>query len=259
MKKLALLALAALTLHACGSDDPVAPAEVDELFDTIGVLAYDAAGLSGPGLYLAGLHRLPDELKPTADQLTAIKAALAAFGQATKAGHEALAALHKAAREAHEAGRSRAEIRKILEQGDAIRRSLEQAEKTLLAAIEAILTPAQKAWLDAHLPRRCDPRSIAPLTDEQKTQIRAIIAEYEENHRADLAAIRAAHEKARDALRNGASRDEIKAILDSVRAAVERLGGAQKKLQEAIQAVLTPAQRASGCYRGLLSMSSGRG
>jgi Spy/CpxP family protein refolding chaperone len=259
MRSSALVLAAALVLAGCGSDVS-APDDADLIatLDAGAILSYDAAGLSRPGHLLAGLHRLPEDLKLTSQQAEAIRAALEAFERATRADREALAAIHARAREAIAAGKSRDEVRGILAEGDAIRQRLEAAEAELLAKLESILTAAQKAWLDSHKPGRCDPASVPPLTEAQRTQIRALIAAFEVANQADLAAVRAAHEQAAAARRNGATAEQVRAILAAVRPAIERLAAAQAKLHQDIQAVLTDEQKASGCYRGLLAGAGGK-
>ena len=249
MRKSAVLLLGVLTLAACNRDVS-APIDSDTLasLDAGAILTFDAAGLSGPGHYLTGLHRLPDNLKLSADQEAKIKALLQAFQQANQADLEALAKIGAEAKAAAAAGKSRAEIAAILAKGDAIRARIEAAEKALQTAIENVLTAAQKAWLDANRPRPCDVSST--LTAEQRTQIQSLIAAYEEANKADLAAVQAALEKARAAAKNGATKEQIAAIMDAVKANVERLRAAQLELIKAIDAVLTPEQRASPCFKG---------
>jgi hypothetical protein len=58
-------------------------------------------------------------------------------------------------------------------------------------------------------------------------------------------------QKAREAQKSGASREQVQAILDTVKANVERLRVAQDALTKAIDAVLTAEQRASNCFRRL--------
>jgi Spy/CpxP family protein refolding chaperone len=249
MKQVAFFLSLAVALAACDRD-VTAPVDAAALLEAGGILAWDAAGMSGPGRYLSALGRLPENLRLSATQAAAIKAAVDEFLQATQADRETLAAIDKAAAAAKRAGKSREEIRQILEQGAAARQRMEAAEQALQARIEAILTAEQKAWLDANLPKRCDPRTAPPLTADQKTQISALVAGYEISNRADLDAVKAALEKARAAQKSGATRTEVKAILDAVRPAMARLAAAQAALQQAIDALLTPEQRASGCYRG---------
>jgi Spy/CpxP family protein refolding chaperone len=150
------------------------------------------------------------------------------------------------AREAVQAGKSREEVRAILEQGIPIRQRLHAAETQLRSDILAVLTAEQRAWLEAHQPRPC---TAAPLTDAQKAEISALVAAFEQANRADIEAIRAAFEQARTAHQNGASREEIHAILETVRPAMQRVRAAEVALAAAIAAVLTPEQRASGCHR----------
>lgn len=250
MKKVAFLLSLAVALVACDRD-VTAPVDAAALLEAGGILAWDAAGMSGPGRYLSALGRLPENLRLSAAQAAAIKAAVDEFLQATQADRETLASIDKAAAEAKRSGKSREEIRQILEQGAAARQRMEAAEQALQVRIEAILTAEQKAWLDANLPKRCDPRTAPPLTADQKTQISALVAGYEISNRADLDAVKAALEKARTAQKSGATRAEVKAILDAVRPAMARLAAAQAALHQAIDALLTPEQRASGCYRGI--------
>jgi Spy/CpxP family protein refolding chaperone len=111
--------------------------------------------------------------------------------------------------------------------------------------IEAVLTAEQKAWLAAHAPVRC--REFA-LTDAQKTEITGLIAAFNEANRADLEAVKAVFEEARAAYQNGASREQIRAILNKAAAAMQRLRTAHEALNASIRAVLTAEQLASGCY-----------
>jgi hypothetical protein len=49
------------------------------------------------------------------------------------------------------------------------------------------------------------------------------------------------------ARQNGATAEQIRAILEPVQPAMERAAAASKTLQQALLAVLTPEQRASSC------------
>jgi Spy/CpxP family protein refolding chaperone len=248
MRKSAVLLIAALVTASC-SQDVTAPADDLASLDAGGILAYDAAGLSGPGRYLSALHRLPDNLKLSADQEGKIKALLTAYQEANGADIEALAKIDAEAKAAARAGKSREEIQAILARGDAIRARLEVAEKALQTAIEAVLTAEQKAWLDSHQLKRCEAGTFPALTDAQRTQIAALIAAYEQANKADIDAVKAALERARTAQRSGASKAEVQAILDAVKANMDRLRAAQDVLVKAIDAVLTAEQRASGCFK----------
>ena len=245
MKKTAFALLIALSFAAC-ADDPMAPSEDLSGLEQAAILGFAGSFTDDPGSrYLGNLQRLPENLKLTAEQRSRIDALLVAFKQATQVDAQALAAIAEQAKAAHAAGKTREEIRRILAQGDEIRRRLHDAEARLRAAIDAVLTPEQRAWL-ASQQQPC--RSLA-LTEAQKTQIGALVAAFQEANQADLAAIRAAHEKARTAKAAGATREQIAAILDAVRPAMERVRAAEQALTAAIAAVLTPEQQTSGCFK----------
>jgi Spy/CpxP family protein refolding chaperone len=247
MRKLLLTLVAAVALAAC-NDDSVGPADDGSLLllDDAAVLAFGAMDMAQPGShYIARLHRLPDHLKLTTAQQSQIRALLQTFAEATTADREALMAIMQRARAAFQAGQSQDEVRAILAEGDAIRRRLHEAEQNLHSQIEAVLTAEQKAWLAANGPERC--REFA-LTETQQTEITALIAAFNVTNQADIATVRQAFEAARAAHQNGASREAILAILQGASGAMQRLMVAQFQLQAAIQAVLTPQQRDSGCY-----------
>ena len=94
----------------------------------------------------------PDDLKLTDAQKTAIQAARNAFQTANAADLAALEAIHQEARAAMQAGKTRAEVRAIIEKAKPILGRLKGGFDALHAAIEAVLTPAQKAWIAAHKP-----------------------------------------------------------------------------------------------------------
>jgi Spy/CpxP family protein refolding chaperone len=109
-----------------------------------------------------------------------------------------------------------------------------------------VLTAEQKAWLSSQDGRRCSPVS---LTEQQRTQISALVAAFQEANSADLAAVRSALAQAREARRSGVSREEVAALLEAVRPAMERIRAATAQLAEDIDALLTPEQKAAGCFR----------
>ncbi len=82
------------------------------------------------------------------------------------------------------------------------------------------------------------------LTDSQKSAIQALTAAFVAANAADLAEMRAAHKAAHDARKAGATREEVKAILDAAKPTAERVRAAADALRTAIRAVLTDAQRA---------------
>ncbi|MGQ0814932.1 MAG: Spy/CpxP family protein refolding chaperone [Gemmatimonadota bacterium] len=246
MKKTTLAILCGLALAACGQD-ATAPSDGSEAALTdVAELAFHSSVAGDPSSLLPNLHRFPDHLKLTDAQTAQIRALLQQFATDTHADRDALAAILREARAAHQAGKSRGEIRAILEQGEPIRQRLLAAEQKLRADVLALLTPEQRAWLESHQPpRRCSGQS---LSESQRTEISALIAAFEHANSADLAAIRDALERARAARANGASREDIKAILETVKAAMERVRAARIELAKDISALLTPEQRASGCY-----------
>jgi Spy/CpxP family protein refolding chaperone len=249
MRAVTIALVSALTLSAC-AENAVAPPVSTEGVDLGAVLAYDAAGFSGPGRVLVGIYRLPRELALTEAQAAQIKTLLQEFQEATRVDREALAAIFREANEARLAGRPREEIAAIMARGDEIRKRLAEAEQVLAAKIEAVLTAEQKAWLAANLPPRCD-RNTAALSEAQRTQIAALVAAYNEANKADLDALKAALEKFRTAQRSGATREQLKGIMEEIAGISARLRTAEQALRAAIDALLTPEQRASGCYKGL--------
>lgn len=243
MRRLALLLVAALA--ACGND-PTSPTPMQGTDDS--TLTADAAFFGG-GFGAGGmLRRLPANLALTDAQKTQIQGYARSFWEASKADREALVAILKQARDARRSGATRERIQAILQQAAPIRQRLQAARAQLRSQIDGVLTADQKAWLAANAPKRCD-RSTAPaLTDAQKTQIRALVTAFAQANRTDLQAVRQAFAQARQARRSGAGPDRVKAILEAVKPAAERVKTAREKLNADIQALLTPEQAASGCY-----------
>lgn len=249
MRKILFVLLAVVTLGAC-SNESTGPATDTLLLDDAAVLAFSAMDMSDPGShFIARLNALPDSIKLSSEQRTQIRSLIEAFVQGTRADIEALNAIHQEARAARQAGKTEAEIRAIFARGDAIRTRLHAAEAKLRSDIEALLTPAQKAWLTngAHRPPVCRSQDLQ-LTEAQKTQIAALVSAFEVANRADLEAIRAVHEEARAAHLAGASRQTIAEILAKAEPPMRRVRAAHEALNTAIRALLTPAQLASGCF-----------
>jgi len=245
MRRIAFIAIAAFSLAAC-SNDTTAPLTSDLSIDAG---AFGTA-LTAVGGYEADLYQtrltngLPDSLKLSADQQTKIKALIDAFQAATKGDRETLNAL---LRQAHDAakgkGRSGADsVGKILVKGVEISARLAAAQTKLKSDIDAILTADQRAWIASHEPKKCRPDKFAPLTDAQKTQIKALEQAFQDTNKADLQAVKAAFESA-----EGKSKADRETILAGVAPAVARLEAARKALATAIAGVLTAEQRASGC------------
>jgi Spy/CpxP family protein refolding chaperone len=246
MRNKALLLLSALIFAACSSDSTAPDPDLNVNDIAIGAFgtAFTTAGAYDADLYQLRLaNGLPDELKLTDDQKAQIKALVDAYLAATKADREALIAILHEAAEAIRAKKPREEVRAILERGAPIRARLAAAEAALKAAIDAVLTPEQRAWLASHRPQRCDPSKFPPLTDAQKAQIRALENAFVENNKTDLEAVKNAVEQARAAK----TREEALQILNGVRPAIERLEAARRQLRIAIENVLTAEQKASGC------------
>jgi Spy/CpxP family protein refolding chaperone len=244
MKKSSLILFASLAAFACS--DGVAPSP-EPPFDEAALLGWSASLTSDPdSRYLGHLHRLPDALALSAEQQKRIGALITAFHQATRADRDALAAISRRAREAAQAGKDRAAVAAILAEGDAIRKRLDAAEAKLRAEIDAVLTPEQRKWLADQDGRRC---KVAPLTDQQRTQISALVAAFQEAYKTDLAIVQKALAAAREAQKAGASREKIAAILADARPAMARIKAGAAKLAAEIDALLTAEQKAARCYR----------
>ena len=96
---------------------------------------------------------------------------------------------------------------------------------------------------DARGPGAPFPDSLK-LTDAQKAQMQALRDAFAAAHASDLAALDAIQKQARDAIKAGKSRDELKAIFDTTKPILDRLKPAFDALATAIGNVLTPAQKA---------------
>ncbi|MGH7471962.1 MAG: hypothetical protein ACRENP_28760 [Longimicrobiales bacterium] len=247
MRKSVLGLLATVAFLAC-AEDATGPQDGDTMMEQDAILAFDAGGVSDPGRHMVGIHRLPRELRLTAEQEAQIKVLLERFNVSTQPDRTVLAGIQRQADEARRAGKPREEIARILAQADEIRKRMAAAEETLAAAILAVLTAEQRAWLSAHQPKVCD-RNTGAWTDAQRSEIAALMAAYEEKNKPDLDAVKVALERARLAQKNGASREEVARILASAKEASARLRAAQAELARAIDALLTAEQRASGCFR----------
>ncbi|MEO8575863.1 MAG: Spy/CpxP family protein refolding chaperone, partial [Gemmatimonadales bacterium] len=195
------------------------------------------------GGYDAGTYQnrlangLPDSLKLSSDQQTAIRALITAFETSTKADRDALQSILRRAREG-----GRASAPGILAEAAAIIARLQAAETKLKSDIDTILTADQRAWLASHTPRNCRPERFPALTDAQKAQISALEQAFQDKNKADLDAVKAAFDSAK-----GKSREEAERILQGTAAARARLEAARKALRESIVGLLTAEQKASGC------------
>jgi hypothetical protein len=243
------LSLAAVAV-ACDSQ-PTAPldADVAASLEEMATFAFGSMnagdGAGGPGI-MERLSKLPPAIALTEGQISAIAAMIETFTAATSTDRQALAVILQEAAQARQAGKTPEEVRAILARGTEIRERLHTAQMSLLRSILETLTAAQRAWLMNRPPP--EPRPCA-LTDAQRTEISALRAAYEEANAADIALLRSVHERAQAARQAGASREAIVAILADGRDAMQRLRAAHTALHAAIQAVLTPAQQAAGCFR----------
>lgn len=245
---LAVAAFGLAGLAAC-STETVAPSELALLdadaLDLVPDYAISSAAvIDGGGI---GGARLPAELQLTADQKAAIAALHDAFMAENSDEVAALKQIEQQLRELRRSGGSREDAMALLAQAHTIREGLADEFAALQDAIWAIYTAEQKAWIEAHKPQVCDRNGPPRLTDEQIAEIRALKQAFTEAVADELAAIKAAHQEARAAKEAGASAEEIRAILASVKDELEAVRQAEQRLHEAILDVLTPEQRANWC------------
>jgi Spy/CpxP family protein refolding chaperone len=247
-KILAVAALGLAGLTAC-STETVAPTDLALLdayeSDLVPDYALSSAAIvDGAGI---GGARLPEELQLTAEQ----KADIAALHDAFQAEHadevQQLRSIEQQIRSLRRSGGTREEIAALHAQAKTIIDGLAADFAALQQAIWAIYTPEQRAWIEAHKPQVCDRRGPPRLTDEQVAEIRALKQAFVEAVADELAAIKAAHQEARAAKQAGASAEEIRAILASVKDELEAVRQAEARLMSAILDVLTPEQRRRWC------------
>jgi hypothetical protein len=106
----------------------------------------------------------------------------------------------------------------------------------------------------------CDRKSAPALTADQKTKIKALQTEFEAANKADLDAVKAARAKAKSEREAGVSQDSARAgVAAAAGEQLERLMAARQQLQQRIDAVLTPEQRATGCYGPLATGKKRKG
>jgi Spy/CpxP family protein refolding chaperone len=252
MRRIAFVSLVATALVACSSDTTAPAAGTDQQVTDFTISAAGTA-LTAAGGYDADLyqlrlfHALPDDLKLTSDQEAKIKALVDAYKTATKADNEALDAILKQARQAVKAKKTAAEVKAILDQGAPIAARLAAAAADLKTKIDAVLTADQRAWLAAHAPKKCEKGSFPPLTDVQKTQMKAYEEAFDVQNKADLATVKTGMEQIKAAIAAGKGPADVQALLDSIKPALDRLATARATLKTQLESVLTPEQKASGC------------
>jgi Spy/CpxP family protein refolding chaperone len=237
-------------LAACDRSTPVSPSATAaaEAIDIVPDYAVSpAASIDAAGI---GASLLPDALKLTAEQKAAIAALHDAFMKANAADIAALQAIEQEAKAAVKAGKSREEVKAILANAAPIRERLDAAFRKLQADIWAVYTPEQRAWIEAHRAKGCG-RATLQLTDDQVKQIRDLEQQFYATVKPDLELIRSIVAEAKQARAAGKSRDEVAAILAKAAAPQQRVSDAEKKLNAAILALLTPEQRILwACRRG---------
>lgn len=96
---------------------------------------------------------------------------------------------------------------------------------------------------DARGPGAPFPDSLK-LTDAQKAALKVLRDAFATANSADLAALQAIRDKAHDAMKAKKTREEIRAILETAKPILERLRPKFDALHNAIDAVLTTAQKA---------------
>lgn len=249
MMRKTFIAAAAFSLIALGacSTDPVAPNDLlpditTDLYSDFEISS--AAVIDGGGI---GGARLPEALQLTAEQKAAITALHEAFKQDHADELAALKEIEDDIKALRRSGGSREEVGALLAQAAGILRGLHDDFAALQDAIWALYTAEQKAWIEAHKPKVCDRRGPPQLTEQQIAQIRTLKAAFAEAVADELAAIKAAHESARAAKQSGATAEEVRAILASVQDEMQAVREAEKRLQDAINELLTPEQRERWC------------
>lgn len=245
---LAVAAFGLASLAAC-STETVAPNDLALLdrdaLDLVPDYAISSAAvIDGGGI---GGARLPAELQLTTEQKAAIAALHDAFMAENSEEVAELRQIEQQLRELRRSGGSREAFMALLADAHAIREGLADEFAALQDAIWAIYTAEQKAWIEAHKPQVCDRNGPPTLTEAQIAEIRALKQAFAEAVADELAAIKAAHQEARAAKETGASAEEIRAILASVKDEMEAVRQAEQRLHDAIMEVLTPEQRANWC------------
>lgn len=165
LRRMMIPAVAAmLALTACQME-PTNPGGSTLLADDYALAMFGEAGTALEGTMgpQGGMHpfdgrsgrpELPEALRLTEEQ----RAEMLALREAFRAEHadelEALRAIFQEARIARQSGATRAEVHAILVQGRPIAQALRPAVFELHQALRAVLTDAQRAWLEANRPRR---------------------------------------------------------------------------------------------------------
>jgi Spy/CpxP family protein refolding chaperone len=142
------LAVAAIFIAACDNAATAPKADESALLVFDQAASMDSASGVPRGPFMD--RELPDSIKLTDAQKAAIKALHDAYAAAHKAQFDQLKAIHDEARAAMKAGKTRDEVKAILDKGKVIMDGMKADFDALQAKVQAILTPAQKAWFAAH-------------------------------------------------------------------------------------------------------------
>jgi Spy/CpxP family protein refolding chaperone len=270
MRSFASALLAALALAACAGDTTAPRADLPASI-AADVATSIATATAASGAVVKALGQLPDSLKLTQDQRAKVAALTSAFEKSTKADRDAIMAARSAAEAAKKASKPDAEVRAILAQAEAAQQRIAAADAALVAAIRALLTPAQDAWVASHLPgprpeppkppvppTAQPPRAPLPptvellrklpdaqkLSAEQRGKVDAAIAAYAVAVQPDVQAIAAIEARAAEAAKAGKPRAEVEKILAEAAPVRARIAAAQQALVTQLLALLTDAQRA---------------
>ena len=111
------------------------------------------------------------------------------------------------------------------------------------AALEGTLGPQGGRPFDGRSGAPRLPEALA-LTAEQQAEIAALRDAFKAAHQTEIDALHAIFEEAHDARDNGATREEVRAILEEGRTIGESLRDDVQALHEAIRDVLTDEQQA---------------
>lgn len=239
-----VLALALAAVSGCTDGrSPAGPdgtESIEQVLAAASPAAVEMAAAAAPTV--GALGSLPADLALTREQRATIRALFEAHGAALHADRLALRAIHDEAAAARAANATPAEIAAILLKAAPIQARIAAANEALLTQVLAVLTPAQRAWVEAHAPKRCDRARVA-LTDSQRQAVEQLHRAFVAANQADLAAIAAVMTEARAAHAAGKTRAEIQAILAKAAPAMERVAAARAELQAKIDALLTDAQK----------------
>ncbi|MBA3889787.1 MAG: Spy/CpxP family protein refolding chaperone [Gemmatimonadaceae bacterium] len=243
MRKLVAVLVLCVAAAGCGDGaSPVEPApdqSVDQILAASGPAATEVAASIGPTI--RGLGRLPQHLRLTIAQQEALRALFTAHASAMQADRAALMALVEQLAATNGGTRPAPEqVRQLQQQAAAIVARIAAAGAALETEILALLTPAQRAWIEANTARRCDLRSLTP---EQHARVKALRQAFEQSNAADIAHMARVMGEARAAHASGRPRAEIQAILARGAEAMRRLAAAQAELHVAIMAI-------AGCPAG---------